>query len=72
MKRHNYFFTFMMLMLVVVLTACSETTPTEEASVGEKDTYVIKVGHAAAKEHFAQNSFEKFKELVEEKSNGQN
>ncbi len=70
MKRHNYFFTFMMLMLVIVLAACSETTPTEEATVSEKDTYVIKVGHSAAKEHFAQDSFEKFKELVEANSNG--
>ena len=60
----------MMLMLVVALVACSTTTPKEEASVSEKDTYVIKVGHAAAKEHFAQKSFEKFKELVEENSNG--
>ena len=31
---------------------------------------MIKIGHAAAKEHFAQSSFEKFKELVESNSKG--
>ena len=36
----------------------------------EQKTYVIKAGHAAAKSHFAQKSFEKFKELVEKNSNG--
>jgi tripartite ATP-independent transporter DctP family solute receptor len=70
MRRHNYFFTFILFMLVVVLAACSEKTPTEEAGASKNETYVIKVGHSAAKEHFAQDSFEKFKELVETNSKG--
>ena len=70
MRRHNYLFTLILLMLVVVLVACSDKTSKEKASVSENDTYVIKVGHAAAEEHFGQKSFEKFKELVEANSNG--
>ena len=31
---------------------------------------MIKAGHAASKEHFAQKSFEKFKEIVETNSKG--
>lgn len=70
MKRNTYFLTFIVLLLMVVLVACSKTTTKEDASVSKGNTYVIKVGHAAAKEHFAQKSFEKFKELVEENSKG--
>ncbi|MER2037408.1 MAG: DctP family TRAP transporter solute-binding subunit [Solibacillus sp.] len=69
---------FVMALLVSVLAACSGS---DESSVGEASsgteggsgskTYVIKAGHAASEEHFAQATFEKFKELVEEKSDGQ-
>ena len=55
-------------LLVVLLTACSSTSEKEQEQ--EQNRYIIKIGHAAAKEHFAQNSFEKFKELVESRSNG--
>ena len=72
MKRYNYFLTLMMLIASGCFSCLFQNNPKEEVSVSEKDTYVIKVGHAAAKEHFAQKSFEKFKELVEENSNGQN
>ena len=52
-----------------MITGCS--TPTNNNVEGQKDqTHVIKIGHAAAKEHFAQSSFEKFKELVEGNSKG--
>ena len=71
MKKNKYFLTLMMLIAVVALVACSQNNSKEEVSVNEKDTYVIKVGHAASKEHFGQKSFEKFKELVEKNSNGQ-
>ena len=54
----------------MVLAACSKPTSKEEARTNEEKTYVIKAGHAASKDHFAQKSFEKFKELVETNSNG--
>lgn len=69
MKKNNYFLTLLTLLLVVVLAACSDTTDKKEVSKKE-DTYLIKVGHAASDKHFAQDSFEKFKEIVETKSNG--
>ena len=57
------------MILVLIITGCS--TPTNKEVEGqENQTYVIKIGHAAAKEHFAQSSFEKFKELVERNSKG--
>ncbi|WP_332646103.1 DctP family TRAP transporter solute-binding subunit [Lysinibacillus sp. 54212] len=64
------------MMLVLLLAACGNS---DEGDASEKDkgtdddkkTYVIKAGHAASEEHFAQATFEKFKELVEEKSDGQ-
>ena len=70
MKRNTYFLTLLALIVVVALVGCSTTTSKEEGSVNKEHTYVIKVGHAAAKEHFAQKSFEKFKELVEANSHG--
>ena len=57
------------MILVLIITGCS--TPTNKEVAGQENhTYVIKIGHAAAKEHFAQSSFEKFKELVESNSKG--
>ena len=60
---------FLLLIVSIILAACSNSTTTEQSNKDEK-TYVIKAGHAASKEHFAQKSFEKFKELVESKSKG--
>ncbi|SFQ66067.1 tripartite ATP-independent transporter solute receptor, DctP family [Psychrobacillus psychrotolerans] len=59
--------------LLVLLAACGDESGNSEAdtnSNSDDDTYVIKAGHAASEDHFAQGSFEKFKELVEEKSDG--
>lgn len=71
MKKNNKLFLLLLTaLLVVLLTACSNTSKEEPAKDQEANGYVIKIGHAAAKEHFAQNSFEKFKELVESRSNG--
>lgn len=69
MKKNNYFLMLLTLLLVVVLAACSDTTDKKEVSKKE-DTYLIKVGHAASDKHFGQDSFEKFKEIVEAKTNG--
>ena len=69
MKKSYYFWVLLML-LMLVLVACSKTTSKEEVNVNKENTYVIKAGHAASKDHFAQKSFEKFKELVEKNSNG--
>ena len=69
MKYKKFFYIAGLMILVMIITGCS--TPTNKEVAGQKDqTYVIKIGHAAAKEHFAQSSFEKFKELVEGNSKG--
>src|ERR1700741_2757441 len=59
----------LLLILSMILAACSKPTTVEQRENEEK-TYVIKAGHAASKEHFAQKSFEKFKEIVETNSKG--
>ncbi|MFJ7828061.1 DctP family TRAP transporter solute-binding subunit [Psychrobacillus sp. NPDC096623] len=59
--------------LLLLLAACGDESGNSEAeanSNGEGSTYVIKAGHAASEDHFAQGSFEKFKELVEKNSDG--
>jgi TRAP-type C4-dicarboxylate transport system substrate-binding protein len=68
-KHKKFFYIAFLMILVMMITGCS--TPTNNKVEGQEDqTYVIKIGHAAAKEHFAQSSFEKFKELVESNSKG--
>ena len=69
MKR-NRFFLAVILLLVLVLAACSKPSSKEEAGTSKEETFLIKVGHAASEDHFAQASFEHFKELVEKNSNG--
>ena len=65
----KFFYIAGLMILVLMITGCS--TPTNNNVEGQEDkTHVIKIGHAAAKEHFAQSSFEKFKELVEGNSKG--
>ena len=59
----------LLLILSLILAGCSKPTTREQSGSDEK-IYVIKAGHAASKEHFAQKSFEKFKEIVETNSKG--
>ena len=59
----------LLLILSLILAGCSKPTTIEQSDSEEK-IYVIKAGHAASKEHFAQKSFEKFKEIVETNSKG--
>ena len=63
----------MMAALMLIIAACGDEDGKSKdgakaSSNGEE--YVIKAGHAASEDHFAQDSFEKFKELVEENSGG--
>ena len=60
----------LLAVLMVVLAACGGDKEKETTDGGTKDKYVIKAGHAASEDHFAQGSFEKFKEVVEAKSDG--
>lgn len=70
MHRNNYIIT-LVVFLLFGLVACSSTPPPENKTISSKpSSYVIKAGHAAAKDHFGQRTFEKFKELVEKNSNG--
>ena len=72
--KNSKFILISLLVLTVILSACSKPpSTTEEASGGTTDTgetYVIKVGHAASQDHFAQKSIEKFKEITEANSDG--
>ncbi|MBM4761089.1 TRAP transporter substrate-binding protein [Bacillus sp. B15-48] len=78
MKKRNILLA-LLLVFSVVLAACSSAPSSSEGSndssgsgsEGSEDkTYVIKMGHAASQDHFAQDSAEKFKELVEANSEG--
>ncbi len=69
MKKNKFLF-LLILAFVMILAACSQSSSKESKGESGEKTFLIVVGHAAAKEHFAQKSFEKFKELVEGNSNG--
>ncbi|KAA9031601.1 DctP family TRAP transporter solute-binding subunit [Niallia endozanthoxylica] len=69
MRKRKFILVFIMV-FAAVLTACGQSSSNKNQDESKKDTYVIVAGHAAAKDHFAQKSFEKFKELVEKNSNG--
>lgn len=77
LKFKNWGLLIVMSLVIVVLAACgnsedsSGSNSADTAGDSGSKTYVIKAGHAASEEHFAQGTFEKFKELVEENSNGQ-
>ena len=66
-EKKSLFFDFYHIVLVVGLVACSNSSSKEDASVDKENTYVIKVGHAAAIDHLAQKSFVKFKRDCREK-----
>ncbi|WP_394233304.1 DctP family TRAP transporter solute-binding subunit [Niallia oryzisoli] len=68
--RKRKFMLVLILGIAMVLAACGQSSSNKGKDADEKDTYLIIAGHAAAKEHFGQKSFEKFKELVEKNSNG--
>ncbi|ANU27049.1 TRAP transporter substrate-binding protein [Planococcus versutus] len=71
MKKWSLIFILFTLMLLVA--ACGEDSGGEstEAKEGNSDEkFVIKAGHAASEEHFAQDTFEEFKKIVEKDSNG--
>lgn len=72
MKNKKILANFIILVLMIGLLGCSNSPSStkEEQKANVNSSYVIKAGHAAAKEHFAQKTFEKFKELVEKNSNG--
>lgn len=59
------------MILVLIITGCSKPTNKEVAGQ-ENQSYVIKIGHAAAKEHFVQGSFEKFNELSQKSPSSRN
>ncbi|WP_399628537.1 TRAP transporter substrate-binding protein [Sporosarcina sp. SG10008] len=72
MKKNKMLF-FMLLTLTVIMAACSEVdskTESEGTKTSDDKGFLIKVGHAASQDHFAQDSIEKFKEIVEENSDG--
>lgn len=60
-----------LIALMLVIAACGDDSSSADAdSNTDGETFVIKAGHAASEDHFAQGSFEKFKELVEKNSDG--
>lgn len=71
MKKWSLF--SLIFALLVIVAACGDESTNSDTDSNKKnsgDTYVIKAGHAASEDHFAQGSFEKFKELVEDNSDG--
>ncbi|WP_249869670.1 TRAP transporter substrate-binding protein [Oceanobacillus saliphilus] len=64
-------FLIMVVGMSVMIAACSsETSGDNGAEASDGETFVIKAGHAASQDNFQNASFEKFKELVEENSDG--
>lgn len=71
MQSIKYAFQGLAFFSLFSLVGCGDTTEKKTAAETTQKHYVIKAGHAASEAHFAQDSFEKFKELIEAKSDGQ-
>lgn len=75
--RMKNIFMLLIFTFVLILAACSEAPGSNAGASGSDNgdsgeaSYEISFGHAAALDHFGHDSAMKFKELVEEKSNGQ-
>lgn len=74
MKKRLGFFSICMLLLMTVLAGCgntSKTEGTEGKKSEEKKEYVIKFAHVVSASTAKGKAADKFKELLEEKTNGQ-
>ncbi|WP_156288378.1 TRAP transporter substrate-binding protein [Oceanobacillus salinisoli] len=75
MKLNRLLFLVMLTFTMLVIAACSGEASSEGGndengeSSGDGE-FVIKAGHAASQDHFQHATFEKFKEVVEENSDG--
>lgn len=70
MHRNKYLMILAVFFLVGMVACSSNSAPPENDNSSKSEPFILKVGHAAAKDHFGQKTFEKFKELVEKNSNG--
>lgn len=72
MKMKKWGLVLIIAAFMTILAACGgdEGDSADGASSDSGDSFVIKAGHATTTEHFGHKSFEKFKELVEENSDG--
>lgn len=75
MLKKGKLFLVISIVFAMILAACSKPPASNESTGGEgsgdlDETYVIKFGHAASDTHFGHETALKFKELVEEKSEG--
>lgn len=74
-KFKNWRLLAVLIISTVLMIACRDSNedPSTTGTTSDdsaKDQYVIKAGHAASEDHFAQGTFVKFKELVEKNSDG--
>jgi TRAP-type transport system periplasmic protein len=76
-KFKNHFLITLTALLLIALTACgggnqgaSGTNSSENGDSGSKEPITIKLAHVGSEEHQNQIAAVKFKELIEEKSNG--
>jgi len=64
------FFYLVMTIIAIGLIGCSNSDDNNDASRDSEETYIIKAGHAASPDLYLQDSFEEFKEIIEDKSDG--
>ncbi|HWO97548.1 MAG TPA: TRAP transporter substrate-binding protein [Bacillus sp. (in: firmicutes)] len=74
MKKRGRIFSVIILLLMMVIAGCgnaSETGGSAGQGSGEKEQYVIKFAHVVSASTAKGKAAEKFKELLEERTNGQ-
>lgn len=72
MLKRSLFTAFLMMALAFILTGCNSDSPEAKAdSEDSKESIVLKLGHGTATSSLYHEGSVKFKELVEEKTDGQ-
>lgn len=61
----------MLTLLLIILAACGSTSDSEAEAEGSGDSITLKLAHTGSETHQYHSASEKFKELVEEKTNGE-
>lgn len=61
----------MLTLLLIILAACGSNSDSEAEAEGSGDSITLKLAHTGSETHQYHSASEKFKELVEEKTNGE-
>jgi len=72
-KKIRFIILSLLIVALVIMSGCSQEPTQAKAPASEEKTeekYVLKAGHDQSTEHYYHRGLEKFKEIVESKTNG--